>query len=261
LAFMSRIRHPRKMASRPHVAVIGDFDSANATHVATNEATAHAAAAIGVDVDIRWLPTAELEADLSRVETADALWCAPGSPYRSLVGAVAALRIGREQGIPTLGTCGGCQHMIIEYARNVLGIEDAGHAEYDPYRSHLFITPLSCSLAGRPMPVWLESASTVAASYRGQGTVEQYYCNFGLNPFYRQSLEDGGFHIVGVDDDDDARVFELAAHVFYVATLFCPQARSTFEAPHPLVTEWLRSALTPVGSALAGEYPETQSRS
>lgn len=83
-----------------------------------------------------------------------------------------------------------------------------------------------------------------AASLYGATEVrEQYYCNFGLNPEHRRTIEDGGLRVVGVDEDGDARVFELAEHAFYLATLFVPQTRSTPERPHPLVTGLLRAAL------------------
>jgi CTP synthase (UTP-ammonia lyase) len=232
----------RGMTRALRVAVIGDFDPTFIPHLATNEALGHAGKATGVDVDIDWLATNSLETNLHGIGVADALWCAPGSPYRSLLGAVAALRFGRERGIPTLGTCGGCQHMIIEYARNVLGFEDADHAEYDPYQSRLFITPLSCSLAGRTMPVRLEPGSRIASIYGAERIVEEYYCDFGLNPAYRGVLHDGGFGVVGVDDDGEARLFELPEHPFYIAALFVPQTRSTADEPHPLITALLSAA-------------------
>jgi CTP synthase (UTP-ammonia lyase) len=225
------------------IAVIGDFDSTFLPHTATNEALEHSARRLGVEVEVEWVPTASLEADLALVEAADALWCAPGSPYRSLAGALEALRFGREAAMPALGTCGGCQHMIIEYARNVLGFEDAHHAEYDPYQSRLFVTELSCSLAGKTMPVRLEPASRAAPLYGVTTVEERYYCNFGLNPEYQQTLDDGGFRVVGVDDDGEARVLELPEHPFYLATLFVPQARSTPERPHPLATALVQAAL------------------
>ena len=224
------------------VAVIGDFDDTSTTHLATNEALRHAGGALGVRVGTTWLPTDQLEHDLGPLAGADALWCAPDSPYRSLRGALAALRLGRERGVPTLGTCGGSQHMIIEYARNVLGIEDADHAEYDPYASRLFVTPLSCSLVGRTMPVTLDPGSRAAAACRATRVMERYYCNFGLNPAYRDTLDRGGFQVVGVDDQGEARVLELPEHPFYVGTLFVPQTRSTAERPHPLVVAFLESA-------------------
>lgn len=230
------------MTDRLHVAVIGDFDDSYAPHLATNAAISHSAEALGFDVWVTWLATEPLETGLGPITTADALWCAPGSPYRSLAGALAALRFGRENAVPTLGTCGGCQHIILEYARNVLGFTDAQHAEYDPYGSRLFISSLTCSLAGKTMPVNLKPESLVAQCY-GMGRVtEHYYCNFGLNPAYRQTLEEGGLQVTGIDDDDEPRVFELPGHPFYIATLFVPQNRSTLDEPHPLVTALLRAA-------------------
>ncbi|WP_326634150.1 hypothetical protein OIE67_50705 [Nonomuraea fuscirosea] len=225
------------------VAVIGDHDPAAPTHVATDDALRHAAAHLGVGVDVRWLATEPLETDLGEVEAADVLWCAPGSPYRSLDGALAALRHGREHGVPTLGTCGGCQHMIIEYARHVLGIKDAQHAEYDPYASTLFVSELTCSLVGKTMPVTLAPGTRVAALYGRTEVEEEYYCNFGLDPGRRDTLHDGGFAVTGVDADGEARVLEIPGHPFYVATLFVPQARSRPETPHPLVVGLLRAAL------------------
>jgi CTP synthase (UTP-ammonia lyase) len=227
------------MADPLNVAVIADFDDSYAPHLATNTAITHSAGALGLEVSVAWLATAPLQADLGPVATADALWCAPGSPYRSLAGALAALRFGRENSVPTLGTCGGCQHIILEYARNVLGFTDAQHAEYDPYSSRLFISWLTCSLAGKTMPVNLESGSMVAKCCGAGRVIEQYYCNFGLNPTYRQTLEEGGLHVTGIDDDHEPRVFELSDHPFYVATLFVPQNRSTGDEPHPLVTALL----------------------
>jgi len=230
------------MTDRLNVAVIGDFDESYAPHVATNAAISHSAGALGLEVSVAWLGTEPLEEDLGPVTTADALWCAPGSPYRSLAGALAALRFGRENAVPTMGTCGGCQHIILEYARNVLGFRDAQHAEYDPYGSRLFISSLTCSLAGKTMPVNLEPESLVAQCYRTGRVTEQYYCNFGLNPAFRHTLEEGGLHVTAIDDDDEPRVFELPGHPFYIATLFVPQNRSTIDEPHPLVTALLFAA-------------------
>jgi CTP synthase (UTP-ammonia lyase) len=216
------------------IAIVGERLPDFPPHVATDVAIAHSAEALGVQVDARWIATDE------ELPAVDAIWCAPGSPYRSLDGALAALRHGREQSVPTLGTCGGCQHMLLEFARNVLGFADAQHAEYDPYASRLFVTPLTCEVAGRTMHVTLDPVSRL---YGGATDVqEQYYCNFGLNPEYRAQLDTAGFRITGVDADGDARVFELDDHPFYVATLFVPQMRSEPARPHPVVTEFVAAA-------------------
>ena len=83
------------------------------------------------------------------IDEYSAIWVAPGSPYKNLEKTLEAIRYAWENGVPCLGTCGGVQHMIIEYARNILGYKDAQHAEYDPCASNLFISSLACSLVRR----------------------------------------------------------------------------------------------------------------
>jgi CTP synthase (UTP-ammonia lyase) len=231
------------MSDRVVVGIAGEFDKTFAPHLATNDALQHAAAVLAVEVEARWLRTDDLAADLRPLHGVDAIWCAPGAPYSSMTGALDALRFGRENLVPTIGTCGGCQHMIIEYARNVLGIEDADHAEYDPYASRLIISKLTCSLVGRVMAVRLTPGSRVAEHYGELDVTEHYYCNFGLNPEYQDVIHEGGFLITGTDVDGEPRVFELPDHPFYIATLFVPQNRSTREDPHPLIMAVLRAAL------------------
>lgn len=231
------------MSSLLHVTVVGDYDPNSVPHRATNEALAHSGRALGVQVAVAWTPTASLDTDLGMIKLADAIWCAPGSPYESLTGVLRALRYGRELGVPTLGTCGGCQHMVIEFARNVLRVDDAQHAEYDPYASRLFITPLSCSLAGQTLPVTLRAGSKAAEIYGLERIEEEYYCNFGLNPAYAGAFDEAGFAIAGADDDREARVLELSGHPFYLGTLYVPQTRSTAARPHPVVNALLQSAL------------------
>jgi CTP synthase (UTP-ammonia lyase) len=93
------------MSGAVRIGIIGDFDPAFPSHVATNDAIGHAAAALGVAADVRWLPTPELEADAGVALTAcDGLWASPGSPYQSANGAYNAIRFARERGVPFLGT-------------------------------------------------------------------------------------------------------------------------------------------------------------
>jgi CTP synthase (UTP-ammonia lyase) len=224
------------------VGIVGDFESASPTHEATNEAIQHAADKLGIAAISTWIATDELAGDAAgRLAGFDALWCAPGSPYRSMSGALEAIRIARTTNRPFLGTCGGFQHAVLEYARHVLGVADAQHAEYDPSASRLFITPLSCSLVGKTMQVSIVPGSRAFQAY-GQGMVEeQYNCNFGLSPEYAAMIDRGGMHVVGTDQDGEARIVELPDHRFFVATLFVPQARSTASAPHALVLAYLEA--------------------
>jgi len=139
------------------IAIVGDFDLGKQTHIATNDAIVHCSAALGLSIEYRWVGTEELaRSDGTRLLTEfKGFWIAPGSPYKSMDGALSAIRMARENRIPLLGTCGGFQHIILEYARNVLGFADAQHEETAPHASRRFISQLACSLVGRSMSITL----------------------------------------------------------------------------------------------------------
>ncbi len=226
------------------IAVIGEFDSGYEPHSAISTAAADAQPLSRHDVvEIVWLGTESCkglgDSDLSSF---DAFWIAPGSPYKSIEGALRVIRYARVNDAPLLGTCGGFQHVALEYARNVLGFSDAQHAEYDPYASRLFIKELDCSLAGQSMQVNMLAGSVAAGAYGATAATERYFCDFGLNMDYLDDLRAGGMVISGADADGDPRIVELPELRFFVATLFVPQTRSTRERPHPLVVAFLNAA-------------------
>jgi CTP synthase (UTP-ammonia lyase) len=220
--------------------VVGEFDPEFVPHQKTDAALSHSARLIGTPVEACWISTAEIDDD--RLRHADGLVIAPGSPYRNMEGPLGAIRFAREQGVPLLATCGGFQHLIIEYARNVLGFADAQHAEYDPNASRLFIHRLECSLLGRALEVRLKPGSLACRLYGATTATEQYYCNFGVNPEYVDLLASQTLRVTGSDDEGEIRVVELPDHPFFVGTLFVPQLRSSENQPHPLVTGLLRAA-------------------
>jgi len=131
--------------------------------------------------------------------------------------------------------------MIIEFARNVLNIRDAAHAEYDPYASKLVVNPLSCNLKGEPLEIEIIDKESKAFFVYGTDKIkEKYYCNFGLNPKFQELFDKSGFKIVGSDSYKEARIVELENHPFFIATLFVPQDNSTIENPNKLVTKFLK---------------------
>ena len=225
------------------IAVVGDFTASNQSHVATNDAILHCSAALGLSVSPRWIGTEELASpgDLKQLKDFGGLWIAPASPYKSMEGALSAIRTAREHRIPLLGTCGGFQHIILEYAKNVLGFADAQHEETDPDASRLLISRLACSLVGRSLTITLHDGSLVARLYGRTRTQEQYHCNFGVNPQYVDILGSGALRIVGSDGEGVVRVVELADHPFFVGTLFLPQLSSTPAVPHPVISGFLRA--------------------
>jgi CTP synthase (UTP-ammonia lyase) len=224
-------------------AVIGDYDPGNETHRATDAALVHAAAVLGTGAMGEWVGTEKVASNgPQELDGFDCLLIAPGSPYREMEGALSAIRHARTSDVPLLGTCGGFQHMVLEFARDVLGYEDAEHAETNPGASRLFITPLSCSLDGQSMPVTLQPGSKAAAAYGRDEAVEHYYCNFGLNPAYQGELVGAGLQVTGTGPEGEPRIIELARLRFFVGTLFVPQASSTVASPHPLVVALLEAA-------------------
>lgn len=231
------------MTNDLRIAIVGDFDANFPPHVATMDGLHHAADALGLPLAAQWVATPSLEtAWRACLEPFHGIYVAPGGPYLSLLGGLNAVTHARENAIPLIATCGGYQHVVIEYARRVLGESDAAHAEYDPYASKLFISALSCSLVGQTLEVVIARRTNAYAHYSRERVSEQYYCNFGLNPNYRQRLVDGGLTVSGTDADGEARILELADHPFFIATLFVPPLTSTPETPHPLLLGFLLAA-------------------
>lgn len=156
------------MSAPPPVrlAIVGDRDPAFPPHRAVDATLARAAAARGVALRAEWVPTdAIADGGAALPGGFDGLWVAPGSPYRRLDGALLAIRHAREGRVPLLGTCGGFQHVVLEFARHVMGLADAQHAEIDPDAERAIVTPLGCSPAGQTMPVTLDAGSRVAGWY------------------------------------------------------------------------------------------------
>ena len=205
------------------VALVGDHDPAITAHRAIPRALELAAAPAECRAEPAWLGSAALAASTAALHDVHAIWCVPGSPYENMDGALAAIRFARERGVPFLGTCGGFQHALIEYARNVLGLAEADHAESNPDAALPLIAPLACSLAETSATIELFAGSRIRAIYGQPSIHEGFNCNFGVNPAYAELLRGGRLHITAADAAGDARAVELDDHPFFLATLFQPE--------------------------------------
>ncbi len=225
------------------IGIVGDYNPEYTSHLATDLALLHAAESSGIAVDSSWLPTEALAGGAERaLADVDGLLCTPGTPYASMDGALSAIRTAREDGIPLLGTCGGFQHMAIEYARSVLGWSQAAHEEATPAASLLVVHRLPRSLVGFTRAHTLASGSRLARIYGERQPSEAYLSNFGINPTHAAELAAGGLRPVGWDSDGEARAFEVAEHPFYLGTLFIPQLSSSPGSPHPLIVGLIEAA-------------------
>jgi CTP synthase (UTP-ammonia lyase) len=223
------------------VGLVGDFDASVTAHRAIPLALRFAAEALAQPLNFDWLATDAMP-DADGLARFDALWCVPASPYRSMDGALSAIRFAREQRVPFLGTCGGFQHAVIEYARDVLGWADAEHAETAPHAERAVISALACSLVEVSDDVWLQPGSRIAAAYGRDRASEGYRCRYGLNPVFAEQLTQGPLRATAHDSQGEVRGIELDAHPFFVATLFQPERASMRGEAPPLVRSLIQAA-------------------
>jgi CTP synthase (UTP-ammonia lyase) len=218
------------------IGLIGDHDPRVLAHRAIPPSLARAGAALRVEVEHDWLATESIAPDdTGLLERYDALWCVPASPYRSTEGALAAIRYAREQGVPFLGTCGGFQHALLEFARNVAGMAGAAHAELEPEAHEPLIGPLACALVERRGGIFLQPGSRAHVLCDRSELDEGYHCSYGLNAVHEAALARAGLVFSGRDGNGEVRVFELPSHPFYLGTLFQPERAGLNGEAHPLV--------------------------
>lgn len=220
--------------SRVEIGLVGDFDTSVPAHEAIPAALQSAATALAIGIQVEWVPTERIDRT-ARIERFNGLWCVPGSPYRSFEGALRAIRFARESGTPFLGTCGGFQHAIIEYARNVLGWNDADHAETNPHGKRLVITPLDCALEDSEAEIRFVADSTIARAYGTDRAVERYRCAYSLDEQFADALSASTLQTSAYDADGHVRAVELRGHPFFVATLFQPERAALAGRAAPLV--------------------------
>lgn len=225
---------------RVKVALVGDYNAAIAAHRAIPEALRLTSEALGVAVEHDWLATDSLVDDASLMAY-DGIWCVPGSPYVATEGALRAIRFAREQGVPFLGTCGGFQHALLEYARNRLGWTEAEHGELSPHAPTPLIAPLACALLDVSEHVHLLSGSRIAELYGVREISEQYLCRYGLADAFVEPLMAQALKACGHDQAGAVRAIELEDHPFFIATLFQPE-RAALEGRLPPVVAGLVGA-------------------
>ena len=223
------------------IALVGDYTESAVAHQAIPRALT---LACGADIDGQWdwLHTSTLTGEpVDQLAQYDGVWCVPASPYANTRGALKAIRFARETGRAFLGTCGGFQHAIMEYAEAVWGIA-AAHAEIDVDAIDPVISPLACSLVEQTGELYLDPRSRLALIYGTTTAVEEYHCRYGLNPRCADRFASGALRIAARDGADEVRAVELDGDQFFIATLFQPE-RSAFSArKHPLIRAFLVAA-------------------
>ncbi|WP_166219039.1 CTP synthase C-terminal region-related (seleno)protein [Pseudomonas atagonensis] len=222
------------------IALIGDYDPQVTAHQAIPVALGRVAEHLGRPLVFKWLGTDQIDAN-TELTAFDGFWCVPASPYKSEAGALRAIRFAREQLRPFLGTCGGFQHAVLEFSRNVLGWADAEHGETSPDSKRAVLTPLTCSLVEAMDSIHLVAGSLIAQAYETSEIREGYRCRFGVNPQFEREFLNNRLQAVGHDSTGDLRAIELEGHPFFVATLFQPERAALKGQTPPLVRAFVKA--------------------
>jgi CTP synthase (UTP-ammonia lyase) len=224
------------------IGLIGERDDTVPAHQGISLSLHGAAKSLGVSIAFEWLPTDQI-LSVDSLSGFNGIWCVPATPYLSMDGALRAIQYAREKQLPFLGTCGGFQHAIIEYARNVLGWANADHAESSPDTALPVISPLACSLVETTEKVTIFQGSSLAEIYGSLEIVEGYRCRYGLNPEFSQALLKGPLRGAADDPTGEIRAVELSGHPFFFATLFQPERAAIKGTVSPLVIAFVQACI------------------
>src|SRR5271157_83141 len=237
------------------IALVGKYIELPDAYLSVSESLKHAAWAHEVDVKVRWIDSELLtkESADQLLAGADGIVVPGGFGHRGIEGKILAARYAREKLLPYLGLCLGLQCAVIEFARDVLGTEDANSTEFDMFTEHPVIDFMpdqrTMEEKGGTMrlglyPARLTPGSKAHAVYGAELIYERHRHRFEVNNRYRPLLEAAGMVLSGQSPDGRlVEIIELADHPWFVASQFHPEFRSRPDRPHPLFDGFIGAAV------------------
>jgi CTP synthase len=239
---------------RVKIALVGKYVELHDAYMSVREALKHAALEADADLEIEWVHSTDLEKDKGWdvLRGADGILVPGGFGSRGIEGKILAARYARENRIPYLGLCLGMQVMCIEFARNVLGHEDANSTEFDRATEHpvidLMTDQRSITDMGGTMrlglyPCVLQPGSQAADAYGCRQVEERHRHRFEFNNAFRSAFEEAGIAFSGLSPDGRlVEIAEITDHPYMVASQFHPEFLSRPNRPHPLFLGFVRAA-------------------
>jgi len=236
------------------IGLVGKYIDLPDAYLSVVESLRHGALACGVALDLRWIPSDEVDGLLaaSYLEGVDGIVVPGGFGVRGIEGKIAAVRHARENGIPFLGLCLGLQCAVIEFARHRLGFAEAHSSEFDPTTLHPVIDLMEeqegVEEKGGTMRLGLYAARLAEGSlarrlYGEELIYERHRHRYEVNNRYRADLEAAGLSLSGISPDGRlVEVIELPGHPYFIASQFHPEFKSRPDAPHPLFAGLVRAA-------------------
>lgn len=237
----------------------GDFVLSDA-YLSVIEGLKFSAAEVGVKAEIEWLNAKNFEngTDVETLRSYDGIIVPGGFGQTGIEGKIEAIRFARENKIPYFGLCYGMQLMVIEYARNVLGLTGANTAEIDPHAEHLIVDVMLEQKAliaqgkyGGTMRLGtyeeiIKDGTIAHAAYGASSVQERHRHRYEINPAYVERIENAGMVFSG--KSPDGVLMEIAelpqdVHPFFLGTQAHPELKARPLAPHPLFTAFLKAAV------------------
>ncbi|MHB0886835.1 MAG: CTP synthase [Bacillota bacterium] len=240
-----------------NIALVGKYVALHDAYLSVAEALYHAGIANDCRVRINWLDSETLEgedaAGLRQLTEADGILVPGGFGGRGVEGKLTAVRYARVNKVPYLGICLGLQCAVIEYARNVVGLEGANSTEFDLGTAYPVIDIMpeqkAISDKGGTMrlglyPCVLQEGTKTFEAYGERLIYERHRHRFEVNNEYRKALTDAGLALSGVSPDDRlVEIVELKDHPWFIGTQFHMEFKSRPNRPHPLFRDFVAAAL------------------
>jgi CTP synthase len=250
--FLDKHKSPK---NKVKIGLIGKYVELHDAYKSISEAFIHAGAANEVKVKVQWIHSEDLTLENipRKMKDLDAVLVAPGFGHRGTEGKIDAVRYARENKIPFLGICLGMQMAVIEYARNVLGIKNAGSLEMDSNCPNPVINLMEdqkdITEKGGTMRLgaWdckISEDSKVYAAYKSEMISERHRHRYEFNNKYLKRLIEAGLNVTGVNPKTGlVEIVEVKNHPWFVAVQYHPEYKSTVLNPHPLFVEFVDAAL------------------
>ena len=251
-AFVEKIKHP---GTKIDIALVGKYTELPDAYKSICESFIHAGAVNDCKVKLHYVNSEKITADNVAEKLGDmaGILVAPGFGNRGIEGKIEAVRYARENKVPFLGICLGMQCAVIEFARNVLGMEEANSVEMDPATKHPVIDLMEeqkgITAKGGTMrlggyPCTLARGSKAATAYGKETVVERHRHRYEFNNDYLAQFEAAGMKAAGHNPDTGlVEVVELKDHPWFIGTQYHPEYKSTVRHPHPLFTAFVAAAL------------------
>ncbi len=253
-SMVTRMRSARE-AEPVRIGIVGKYVELHDAYMSVKEAAFHAASAANRRLEIEWIHSGDLEKgkQWEVMETLDGMIVPGGFGYRGVEGKIMAARFARERKIPYLGICLGMQTMCIEFARNVLGLEDANSSEFNESTPNaiidLMLEQRSITDMGGTMrlglyPCDIKEGSVAARVYDVAQVRERHRHRFEFNNDFRAAFEENGMVFSGLSPDGQlVEIAELSDHPYMIGSQFHPEFRSRPNNPHPLFQGLIDAAI------------------